>query len=60
MTGGSGREGGNDGGGGSQVKIPAAYVASLKEAGMWDDVKTRNKMFRKYLDGLKKYQPQGR
>lgn len=49
--GGGGRLGG--GAGGEQVTIPAAYVANLKEAGMWDDVKVRNKMLRTYIQNEK-------
>jgi hypothetical protein len=36
-----------------QISLPTAYIDNLKQAGMWDDVDKRNKMIKKYLDGIK-------
>jgi hypothetical protein len=41
-------------GGAGQIHLPAEYVRSLKEAGMWDDPKVRAKMIRRYAEGRKK------
>lgn len=52
---GSGREGQSAGGagmsaGGQAYQLSAARVQALKEAGMWDDPKTRAEMIRRYRD----------
>lgn len=52
-------------GGGSQrgdvagkvkINLPTAYVQALKESGKWEDVPTRNRMIKRYLDGIKQNQ----
>ena len=51
VGGGNGR--GDLGGGKVQVTLPTAYINALKENGMWDDPAKRNKMIKRYVDGLK-------
>ena len=36
------------------ISLPAEYVKSLKEAGLWDDVETRKRMAKRFRDNLKK------
>lgn len=52
------RVGGGGGGGGegqgNTRKVPASYINNLKEAGMWEDTKVRNKMFRKFFENQDK------
>lgn len=36
-----------------QISLPAEYVRSLKEAGLWDDIETRKRMAKRYRDQLK-------
>lgn len=50
----TGSGGGHGGGEGGAVRIPAAYVANLKEAGMWEDPAQRKKMIKKYIDSQKR------
>jgi hypothetical protein len=50
---GSGKEDGGGGGDGSKrktVRLSPERVAAMKEAGIWDDVKARNAMIKKYQE----------
>lgn len=39
-----------------KVSLPTAYINHLKEKGWYDDPVQRNKMIKRYQDGLKQYQ----
>lgn len=47
---------GDLGNGKTQITLPTAYINALKESGKWDDIPTRNRMIKRYLDGLKERQ----
>lgn len=51
VGGGNGR--GDIGSGKVSVSLPTAYINALKESGKWDDPATRNRMIKRYLDGVK-------
>lgn len=51
VSGGGGR--GDMGGGKVQITLPTAYINALKENGMWDVPETRNRMIKRYVDGVK-------
>jgi hypothetical protein len=51
VGGGSGR--GDLANGKVQVSLPTAYIENLKQAGMWDSIPIRNKMIKKYLEGIR-------
>lgn len=36
-----------------KVTLPTAYIQALKDKGWWDDPKMRNKMIKKYQDGVR-------
>ena len=36
-----------------KISLPNAFIDNLKQAGMWDDLDKRNKMIKRYADGLK-------
>jgi hypothetical protein len=38
------------------VTLPTAYINALKESGKWEEREVRNRMIRRYLDGLKERQ----
>jgi hypothetical protein len=50
-TGGSSRD--RSGGNPRQYVLPAEMVSAMKEAGHWDDPKTRQRVAKRYIDGLK-------
>jgi hypothetical protein len=50
---------GDLGNGKTQIKLPTAYINTLKENGYWDDPEKRNRMIKRYLDGLKERQSEG-
>ena len=52
-VGGGGNGRGDIGNGKTSVTLPTAYIAALKESGKWDDVPTRNRMIKRYLDGVR-------
>lgn len=41
------------------ITLPTAYINALKESGKWDNPETRNRMIKRYLDGLKARQSAG-
>lgn len=51
IGGGGGR--GDIGNGKVQVSLPTAYINALKENGKWDDPVTRNRMIKRYIDGVR-------
>lgn len=50
-TGGSSRD--RSSGGVQQIRLPAEMVEAMKEAGQWDDPKVRQRVAKRYIDGLK-------
>ncbi len=50
-TGGSSRDRSN--GGVQQIRLPSEMVDAMKEAGHWDDPKVRQRVAKRYIDGLK-------
>jgi hypothetical protein len=58
VGGGSGR--GDLGTGKISVSVPTAYINTLKQNGYWEDVPTRNRMIKRYLDAEKQRQSESR
>lgn len=57
MGGGNGR--GDMGSGKVAISLPTAYINALKENGKWDDPTVRNRMIKRYVDGVKSREAQG-
>ena len=52
-VGGGGNGRGDIGSGKTSVTLPTAYINALKEQGYWDQPEKRNKMIKRYIDGLR-------
>lgn len=58
VNGGGGR--GDLGAGKTSITLPTAYIKTLKDNGYWEDKPTRDRMIKRYLEGIKQREAEGR
>lgn len=58
INGGGGR--GDFGAGKTAITLPTAYIQTLKDNGYWEDKPTRDRMIKRYLEGIKQRESEGR